>query len=308
MKKMTSAYIGLMLSAAIWGVNFGISRMMMNSFSPVLAVFLRFAWAVPFLFIILKIKEGSIGVNRRDLLQLIFVGIIGISILEIAVMYSVKFTTLASASLLNVAPWPIFTSLFSPFFTKERITARLMIGGAVSLVGVALIILGAGQSLDLASQHLWGDLLAFGVSILGALYNLICVKLMRRYSSLRIITWFVLFGVLFIFPFTIGTWGNVHWAQLTSEVWIALAYNVLFCTVLAFMCWNYSMGIVGATRANFVRYLVPAAAVITGYIMFKETITFWQVIGGILICCGLIWICREKSVINMTDIPHTGGI
>jgi drug/metabolite transporter (DMT)-like permease len=64
------------------------------------------------------------------------------------VMYSIKFTTLANASLLNVAPWPIFAALFAPLFFRESITIRLIIGGAIALVGVALIILGGANGFD----------------------------------------------------------------------------------------------------------------------------------------------------------------
>ena len=124
-------------------------------------------------------------------------------------MYSIKFTTLANASLLNVAPWPIFAALFAPLFIKEGFSKRLAVGGAVAMIGVSFIILGGGEGFDLSSDNMIGNLLAFGVSIIGALFNLACMPLMKQYSALRISTWYIMFGSLFMFPITVGSWGKV---------------------------------------------------------------------------------------------------
>lgn len=140
-------YIGLILVAIIWGVNFGVSRWAMEIFPAEVFVLIRFGLALPFLFIILKLTEGSVLVEKKDLVKLAFIGILGVTALELLVMYSIKFTTLANASLLNVAPWPIFVALFAPFFTREKMTIRLAIGGFIALVGVSLIILGGKMDL-----------------------------------------------------------------------------------------------------------------------------------------------------------------
>lgn len=135
-------YLGLIFVSIVWGINFGVSRWAMDVFPAEVFVFLRFGLALPVLFLILKWTEGSVKVEKRDLLKLAIIGLIGVTALEIMVMYSIKYTTLANASLLNVAPWPIFAALFAPLFTRERITVRVAIGGFIALVGVTLIILG----------------------------------------------------------------------------------------------------------------------------------------------------------------------
>jgi drug/metabolite transporter (DMT)-like permease len=104
MDKKWIYYAGLILVSIIWGANFGVSRSAMETFDPILFSFLRFGLAVPFFFLILKVREGSVGMPWRILLQLALIGLIGVTGLEIAVMYSIKYTTLANASLLNVAP------------------------------------------------------------------------------------------------------------------------------------------------------------------------------------------------------------
>jgi drug/metabolite transporter (DMT)-like permease len=296
MDKKWIYYLGLILVSIIWGANFGVSRSAMETFDPTLFSFLRFGLAVPFFFLILKLKEGSIGVPRQVALKLAVIGLVGVTGLEIAVMYSIKYTTLANASLLNVAPWPIFAALFAPLFVKEGFSRRLAVGGAAAIVGVTFIILGGGEGLDLSSQHMTGNLLAFGVSIIGALFNLACMPLMKKYSSLRVSTWFIFFGALFMFPLTLGSWGKVDWGSLEVSHYSAIIYNVLVCTVFAFVVWNASMFKIGAARANFFRYVVPAAAVVAGLIFFDEGITAWQIVGAVCMAGGLLWISTERKV------------
>ncbi|QJD86983.1 DMT family transporter [Cohnella herbarum] len=288
-------YLGLIAVSIIWGANFGVSRSAMETFDPILFSFLRFGPAVPFFFLILLIKEGSVGLPWKAVLQLALIGLIGVTGLEIAVMYSIKYTTLANASLLNVAPWPIFAALFAPLFVKEKFTRRLGVGGAAAIVGVSFIILGGAEGLNLSSDHMTGNLLAFGISIVGALFNLACMPLMKRYSSLRVSAWFIMFGSLFMLPFTAGSWGKVDWSELQTGHYTAIVYNVLICTVFAFVVWNASMFKIGAARANFFRYVVPAAAVVAGLIFFDEGITAWQIIGALFMAAGLVWISTEKK-------------
>ncbi|WP_256758906.1 DMT family transporter [Cohnella sp. WQ 127256] len=298
MDKKWISYLGLAMVSIIWGANFGVSRSAMETFDPILFSFLRFGLAVPFFFLILKIKEGSVGLPWKVILQLALIGLVGVTGLEIAVMYSIKYTTLANASLLNVAPWPIFAALFAPLFVKEKFTRRLGVGGAAAIVGVTFIILGGEEGLNLSSDHMIGNLLAFGVSIFGALYNLACMPLMKRYSALRVSTWFILFGSLFMLPLTIGSWGKVDWSGLGVGHYTAIIYNVLICTIVAFVVWNASMFKIGAARANFFRYIVPAAAVIAGLVFFDEGITAWQLLGAVCMVAGLVWISTERKQIT----------
>ncbi|MBP3966394.1 DMT family transporter [Paenibacillus lignilyticus] len=289
-------YLGLVLVAAIWGANFGVSRKAMETFDPILFAFLRFSIATPFFFFLLYLKEGSVGVPIKVALQLAAIGLVGVTGLEIAVMYSIKYTTLANASLLNVAPWPIFAALLGPLFMRERMSARLIVGGVAAMAGVCLVILGGSEGFDLSSNNMVGNMLALGVSIIGALFNLACMPLMRTYSALRVSTWYITFGMLFMFPFTLGSWSKVEWSSLTSSSYTAIAYNVLICTLFSFVVWNASMFKIGATRANFFRYVVPAAAVAAGYFFFSEQISGWQFGGTVFMVAGLVWISLEKRV------------
>ncbi len=290
-------YAGLIFVSILWGANFGVSRLAMETFDPVLFSFLRFSLAVPFFLIILKLREGGIGLPLKVLIQLAVIGLVGVTILEIAVMYSIKYTTLANASLLNVAPWPIFAALFAPLFTSERITRRLVVGGAIAAVGVSLVILGGGEGINLSSEHMLGNALALIVSVIGALFNLACMPLMKKYSALRISTWYILFGSLFMLPFTWGSWSKVEWGMLGAGSYTAIVYNVLICTVVAFVVWNACMYKVGAARANFYRYVVPVAAAVMGWLWFDEQIALLQIAGALFMTGGLIWITREKKAV-----------
>lgn len=303
MKRKTIYYLGLIFVSVVWGVNFGISRLGMEIFPAEIFVLLRFGLAVPILFLILKYKEGDVKVEKKDLLKLAVIGLFGITILEIVVMYSIKYTTLANASLLNVAPWPIFVALFAPLFTREKMTMRLIVGGGIAFVGVTLIILGGEDSFSLSSDYMLGNILAFSISILGALFNLSYMPLMNKYSALRVTTWYILFGAIFMVPFTLNKWDVVQWSSVNGITWLIIFYNVVVCSVLAFIIWNLSMKQVGATKSNFFRYFVPASATIAGVFLFSEMISIAQIAGGVIIVLGLAWIASEDKRTKVMKQP-----
>ncbi|KIL37445.1 membrane protein [Cohnella kolymensis] len=288
-------YLGLVLVAAIWGANFGVQRLAMDTFDPMLFNFLRFGLAAPLFFVLLKITEGSVGIPWKVALKLALIGLFGVTLLEMTVMYSIKYTTLANASLLSIAPWPIFAALFAPLFFKEKFSARLAVGAAAAMAGVSLIIVGGGQGMSLSSDNMVGNLIALSTGIIGGIYNVACMPLMKQYSALRVSTWVIMFGSLFMIPMTIGSWGKVDWAQLTAGHYTAIAYNALFCTFIAFSVWNTCMLKIGATRSNFFRYVVPASAMVVGFAFFRESISGWQLAGTLCMAAGLVWISTESS-------------
>ena len=51
---------------------------------------------------------------------------------------------------------------------------------------------------------------------------------------------------------------------------------------------------IGAARANFFRYVVPASAVAAGYLFFDESVGGWQLIGTAFMAAGLVWISLER--------------
>ncbi len=174
-------------------------------------------------------------------------------------------------------------------------TLRVAVGGLVSIIGVSLIILGGGDGLDLSSEYMVGNLLALSISLIGALFNLACMPLMNKYSPLKVTTWYMLFGTLFLFPFTLSGWESVELSSLSFITWGAIAYNVVLCTVAAFVIWNVSMKKVGATKSNFYRYFVPASAAVAGALFFNEAIFMPQIIGALIIVLGLAWISSERK-------------
>jgi drug/metabolite transporter (DMT)-like permease len=87
LQKKLLNYIGLVFVAVIWGMNFGFSRMEMANFDPVLFSFLRFGLAVPFFFILLRYKEGNIGIPFKVALKLMVIGFFGVTVLEVAKIY-----------------------------------------------------------------------------------------------------------------------------------------------------------------------------------------------------------------------------
>lgn len=291
-------YAGLIAVTVVWGINMAVSRVAMDTFDPALFSFLRFGLAVPVFFVLLRWKEGSVMVEPRDLLRMAIVGFIGVTVLEIAVMYSIKYTTLANASLLNVAPWPIFTALLAPLFTREKMTVRLIGSGLLSLVGVCFVILGGSDGFDLSSEHMVGNLLALGVSFIGAIFNLASIPLMRKYSALRVSAWTIAFGALFMFPVTIRSWSKVDWTSLTIGQHASIFYNVILATVISFVVWNACMFRVGGTRANFFRYTVPVTAMVEGYLLFDERISLLQIGGTLIIALALVWISTEKPQVK----------
>lgn len=52
--------------AFIWGLNYAVIRVGLQSLDPILFNFIRFGLSAMAMFVILYYREGSIGINRSD--------------------------------------------------------------------------------------------------------------------------------------------------------------------------------------------------------------------------------------------------
>ncbi|SFS55846.1 Permease of the drug/metabolite transporter (DMT) superfamily [Paenibacillus sp. BC26] len=284
-----SAYFLLGIIAFLWGLNYAVVRVGLESLDPMLFLVLRFGVSAILMFGLLRWKEGSVGISPGDLWKFVALGIIGTTMLESFVVVSIDYTTLANSSILSIAPWPIFAAIFAPIFTKERIRRSLIGYGLVSMLGVILVIL-AGGSFSLDSDLLLGNLLAFSVSICGGFYSAACIPILKKYSALRMTTWMFSFGTLFMLPFTTKAWGATDWTGMGWSTIGALACNIFVITIICFLLWNKAMPQIGAAKASFYRYLTPLAAALSGVLFFQEPVYSGQLVGACLMFMGLIGI------------------
>ncbi|WP_407697210.1 EamA family transporter [Schinkia azotoformans] len=77
---MLKAYTLLTICVVVWGSNFVFGKILVQDFSPTLLTMLRLLFIVLFLIGLSSFKKHFKGVNKSDLLAVLFLGVIGVFI------------------------------------------------------------------------------------------------------------------------------------------------------------------------------------------------------------------------------------
>ena len=138
------------------------------------------------LLLVLRMREGSVGVRREDLPLLALVGLLGITLGP-----SLRLRAHQHERLGHGAPRghrPIMTTLLAALVGLERSGRRHWTAACIGLAGVVLIVVGGTSGAQLGA-NLLGDACALGMAFFSSASALPIRPLLRRYSALRILTY-----------------------------------------------------------------------------------------------------------------------
>jgi drug/metabolite transporter (DMT)-like permease len=275
-----------------WAGNFIVVKSAVEVLPPVGFTFLRFSIAAVLLLAILRWREGSVGLPRRDAISILGLGVIGFGVYQ--VLWTVGIQTISAGdSALLIASTPIFVALIAVAARADTLTPAKLAGALVSFGGVALVIssgpglrLGAsfvGAAITLLAAACWATYTAFGAPFL------------RRHSPLRTTTWAVIAGSVAMAPIGVAQLARVDIVAVPPEAWWGVLYSATLAAGIANVVVFHAVRLLGPTRITAFQSLVPAFAVVLAAIVLAEPILPGQVVGGAIIVAG-VWLTRRDAL------------
>jgi LPXTG-motif cell wall-anchored protein len=281
-----------MLTATVflWALNFTVTKYVLeHGFKPLAYSTTRYGAATILFTWFTYGTERSFRVGRRDLALIVLAAGLGIWLNQLSYVYALTFSN-ASTIALILGATPIFTALIAFAIGLERLHARFWIAAAVSFAGVALIALGKEGGV---SGSLKGDLLGIATAATWAAYTVAIAPLMRRYSPYRISALVLAIG--WVAVALTGIQQTVDQSfDFSALVWICLVYATLGPLVLTNILWFRAVDRVGPSRATLVANLQPFIAAVIALALLSETMTWIQVLGGVLIGGGILLARRRR--------------
>jgi drug/metabolite transporter (DMT)-like permease len=269
----------------LWALNFIVVKSAVAVLPPVGFTFLRFAIASTTLLILLRWREGSIGLPRRDLIAIGALGVLGFGIYQMLWTTGLK-QIAAGDSALIIASTPVLVAFLAVLARSDVLTPAKLVGGMVSFVGVAAVI-ASGEGLNLGGS-LAGEAITLLAAICWAIYTAFGAPFLRRHSPLRTTTWATVAGTIVLAPIAATQLATVDGTQLTAGVIAAVLYSGFLAAGVANVIVLNGVRVVGPTRTAAYQFLVPALAVVLAFVFLAEPIRPGQVLGGLVIVAGVL--------------------
>lgn len=257
------------------------------------------------------IATGRIAVVRSMRLSpaIIFAGI-SLGLCLAAYVSSTKYTTLANAVFL-IYTGPLFSSVLAALFLKEkvdRVTAMLLFLvflGTLMILGLINYdpVTGFSVSLSFKPENMLGDILGLVSGFGYGLYLFLCRYRTEVTSEIRSFYTF-LFGTIGIAAYLILNQPSL--AQMDKSSWIWLVSMAFVCGFAALGLLAVAARHLKAAELACVAYFECVVGAGIGIMVFGESLTTFQAIGGAMIVVGGVGQVLISTVMRSLRKPTLG--
>ena len=292
--KSAAGHVAAGFTILVWGTTFIATKVLLETFSPIEILLLRFALGYLGLHAICLLP--AFRTEKRTLVlkdELVFAGA---GLTGIAAYYVCENIALAYSSASNVgiivSIAPLTTALVSiPLLKQERIDKRIALGFLMASIGVFFVMTNGIFMLELSPI---GDFLALAATVGWAFYSILLKRIDTDIYPVAVYTRKIFFyGLLCMIPVSLPMGFELHASDFTVKTISLLIFLGLGAGTICFLTWNFSVEKLGVLRANAYIYLTPFITFAASAIILKERITLIAIIGSLCILGGL-WLSEHR--------------
>jgi drug/metabolite transporter (DMT)-like permease len=287
----------------VWGTTYLAIRIAVETIPPLALTAMRFIIAGLVMLGIARLRGERIPTNGKTIANLVLVGFLMVGVGNLAVVWAEQWVPSGLAALF-VATAPFWMALLELFRKDgERMDLRAALGMLIGFGGVAMLVTpkGAGGALDM--HFILGALaiqlgsMAWQLGSVRGKYHLKEVPLMVS-ASLQMFFGGVITGIVSI---AIGEPARL---AFTPRTFAALAYLTIFGSIIAYSAYVYALAHMRTTQSSLYAYVNPVVAVILGWLILNEQLTWLSVVAMCVILIGVALVqtagMRRR---NLTVVP-----
>ncbi len=282
----------------LYGVSYIFTKQATDNASVLSLLGWRFllAFLVMSLFVVLGIIK--VNLKRKSLKPLLLVALFSPVIYFIGETIGISNTT-ASESGIFLACIPVASLIASTVILHKKPTRLQVTGILITLGGVLVTVLAVGIS---SSFSITGYIFLMVAVVSYALY---CVFVDKApgYTGIEITYMMLVAGaaVFVILAFIEAAIGNDVKNLITlpirnKDFLVAVLYQSLGCSVLAFFLSNVAIARIGVNRTSSFIGVATVVSIIAGALILKEQFTVFQVVGAVLIIIGVYTANARKTI------------
>ena len=276
----------LLLMAALWGANFfavqyGTAHMPGLSFNTS-----RMAVGAAVMLVVALLTVREPWPSRADTLRLLGYGVIGNGIYQYLFVVGLSNARSGSASLILAAS-PAALAILGWATRTEKMTRFLIAGVLLSVVGVAMVMLGDNATPGHAGTWLGNLCLSLAV-ITWAVYATLLRPLTQRVNGLQLTLITLAGGLMPLLVLTGRDLLAADWFALTWRTWAAMAYAGCGAIAVAYLIYYHGLKTIGPTRTSLYANLQPFVAILVAWQFQNDQPTIWQILGFLFITGGLL--------------------
>jgi drug/metabolite transporter (DMT)-like permease len=286
-----SAYA--LIAVALWGLAFPLIQIGLESFSPVMLGFVRFALASSLMAVIVVVRYPVRMISkalRNEWKSLLALGVLYVTIPNIAQNMGLEHGTSSIASVIQ-SSGPVITLFFAVVLLKERLTTMKGLGTAVAMIGTVLLVASAGISFE--NEDFVSNILFLISAVSYGLAWVSAKRMLERNPPILIIGLSLVIGTVLlglVVPFE-----SDSMFVITGDSVLNLLFLGLLCAGVSSVLYLSSLEHEEVSKMAFFIYLMPVFASLFAWVLRDEGVAPWTVFCGLIIVIGIVIANRNVS-------------
>ena len=280
-------YFLLTLASVFWGVSFILTKELFLTephMTVTVLIALRLAIASAVMLPLLAVTRKLQRIRRGDLKWFLLLTLCEPFIYHLCETSGVQLVSGSLASVV-IATIPLFVPFGVWAAYRRRPNMAVVIGVALSLVGVAVMLIG-GEGL---TGNLKGMLFLTGAVAIAVVYTLLLVKVVDHYNPLVITTWQNIIGLAYFLPLVLAfDAGELVQLSFSPRMLGLLLVLGICCSTLAYAFYNHGVRRLGAAEACIFNNTIPIFSLIAAIILGQEGFSWPKLVGMAIVIVGVV--------------------
>ena len=257
-----------------------------NSFT---AAFLRFAFSIPVLFVVLKIKGVDLRITREELRHFLIITAFGYAGTTLLVFTAYNYIPTGMTTTIHFL-YPTFTVAGLMIFYREKIKASKIFCVILCLIGIVMFYNGGeGQA------SIIGIILALCSSMTYAFYTIFLGKseVLRDIEPMKRLFYMHIIGAVIMLVIGLIS-GNLNF-HMTPLSWGVMALTANLTAFVGALLYQIGVKYIGSESTAMLSTFEPITSVIVGILVYGEPMTLRIFIGCAAIIASTLIIARTES-------------
>lgn len=283
---MEKENIYLFVATFFWALGLIVGKFVSAEFPPITLTFFRYLIAGTGMGLVHFFKEKEFFIEKKDMLYIFILSFLGIVLNGLLFFKGISLTSSINTSILSSST-PIVVCILGVVFFKENINIKNIMAIIFSIGGILLLFTDGKIDSLLDINFNKGDLIILGAIISNGIYIVGSKKILKKYSSTKILTYLFAFSVLILLPGYIYESRFFVISEVSNKAILSLIYMAIFSSLIAFLLQQKGIKKMGPIKASLYTNLIPVYSIILSFLILGEKIKLNQLVAMLLIMLGI---------------------
>jgi len=281
-------------ASTIYGINHTLAKGVMPTYIGAYGFILLRVLGASLLFWLLSIFTKSEKIDRADYWRFLGCAVFGMFVNMLSFFKGLSLSTPINSSVI-ITLSPVILLILSALLLKERIGFIKILGILIGMLGaLVLVLFGAAEQPNAPNIPL-GNVLFFVNGATYAVYLILVKPISNKYSTITLMKWLFLLGVLLNLPFTFTEFTSVDWLHLPAHAIWVMVFVLVGTTFSTYLLNLYALKTLKASTIGAFIYLQPVIAILFAVLVGADRLSWVRAGAAALIFLGVYLSTRTKK-------------